>query len=142
MQILAHDAYPNKVAAKSLQAKLVSLAVLLQESDFISLHAPLLESTTNLIGETELKSMRPSAILINTSRGEVINEDALIAASNNSWISGAGLDVFSQEPLPTNHRLIHLSSCVLTPHIGARTQETVRNIGIKTAENILSVLGL
>jgi D-3-phosphoglycerate dehydrogenase len=142
MRILAYDVFQNKIAAKSLNANYVSLPELLKNSDFISMHVPLMELTINMIDESELRSMRSSAIIVNTSRGGVINEDALFKALEQGWITGAGLDVFCEEPLPKDHRLINLSNCVLTPHIGARTNETVREIGIKTAENILTILRL
>lgn len=83
--------------------------------------------------------MKSEAILINTSRGGIVDEEALCRALKENWIAGAGLDVFVDEPLPADHCLCKLSNCVLTPHIGARTHETIRHMGIETAKNILSV---
>ena len=140
MTILAYDVVVNETVASSLGTRFVPFEELLSQADIISLHLPLIDSTTNLINETSLRMMKSSAILINTSRGGIVDESALYKALKENWIAAAGLDVVCQEPLPGDHPFIQLENIVLTPHIGARTHETVRYIGICTAENILEVL--
>ena len=140
MQVFAYDVYQDEKVAKELNVSYVGKDKLLTESDFISLHIPLLPETKDFIGPNELEQMKETAILINVSRGEVVNEPALIKALENKEIAGAGLDVFCLEPLPKEHPLAKAPNTVLTPHIGARTYETIRNIGVACAKNILSVV--
>ena len=115
------------------------LDTVLKESDVVSIHVPLLPSTHHLIGKRELKLMKPSAYLINTSRGPVIDEEALIEALQNKTIAGAGLDVFEHEPkIPTP--LKNLPNVVLTPHIASSTFEARNAMAEIAAKNILAVL--
>ncbi len=123
-----------------LNSKDHSLERILQESDFISLHVPLTLKTKNLLGKREFEMMKQSAILINTSRGEVINQDDLIWALENNIITGAGLDVMTSEPLPLNSKLLTLNNVYLTPHIGSASLEARRAMSIIAAQNI--ILGL
>lgn len=97
------------------------LPELLHKSDFVLLSLPLTEETKHLIGEEELRMMKPNAYLINIARGALINENALIRALHEGWIAGAGLDVFETEPLPENSELYELSNVILTPHMAAHT---------------------
>lgn len=97
---------------------------LLAEADVVTLHVPLTPETRGLIGEAELARMRPSAVLINTSRGPVVDEAALVRALQEGRLAGAGLDVFAQEPPPPDHPLLRLENVVLTPHIGGVTRDT------------------
>lgn len=101
----------------------VDRETLFRESDVLSIHVVLSGRTRDLVGARELELMKPTAFLINTSRGPIVNESALIDALRTGAIAGAGLDVFDKEPLPTDHPLRGLSSTVLTPHIGGRTRE-------------------
>jgi lactate dehydrogenase-like 2-hydroxyacid dehydrogenase len=112
---------------------------LLREADFVSLHVPLTPSTHHLIGERELSLMKPSAILVNTSRGPVINEKALVKALKDKVIWGAGLDVYEQEPT-LEHGLSELHNVVLCPHLGSSTRETRMKMGILASDNILAAL--
>ena len=116
MNWLVHDPFvpASELAAHGFQS--VSLEVLLSESDFVSLHCPLTPSTRHLIGEGELRRMKPSAILINTSRGPVVDEPALTRALSEGWIAAAGLDVFEQEPPAADNPLLKLDNVILTPH--------------------------
>ncbi len=98
---------------------------MLAESDIVTLHVPLTPSTEKLIGAKELAQMKKSAILINTARGNVVDEEALIKALKEKQISGAGIDVFQKEPLPVDNPLTDLENVILTPHIGFVTQEAL-----------------
>lgn len=123
MRILVYDS--KAIAeddAKFYDAKLVSLDELLQNSDIITLHVPLTDETKNLIDSERIKKMKKSAVLLNFSRGEVVDEDALYEALINGKIRGAALDVFKEEP-PINSPLLKLENVVLTPHLGASTYE-------------------
>jgi phosphoglycerate dehydrogenase-like enzyme len=113
---------------------------LLAESDFVCLAVPLSQETTHLIGAKELAAMKPSAFLINISRGKVIDEKALIEALRNNAIRGAGLDVYEQEPLPTDSPLIELPSATTAPHIGSATKETRDAMAAMSADNLIQYL--
>lgn len=112
---------------------------LLEQSDFVSLHVPLTDGTHHLIGLRELKTMKPSAYLINTSRGPVVDEEALVAALREGKIAGAGLDVYENEPVLTPG-MTGLKNVVLLPHVGSATIETRTRMGLKAAENLLAGL--
>ncbi len=126
MKIVYYDEVRNGKAEKDLQVQYQPLVDLLRTSDFVSVHVPLTAETTHFIGERELRLMKETAYLINTSRGPVVDEHALCRALRESWIEGAGLDVFTQEPLPLCSPLIELENVVLTPHMGTHTVETRR----------------
>ena len=108
------------------QAQLATLKELLTHSDFISIHTVLSDRTRGLIGTNEFKLMKGSAFLINTSRGPIVDEEELLAALKSREIAGAGIDVFSNEPLDSNHELMQLNNVVITPHIGYVTKETYK----------------
>jgi lactate dehydrogenase-like 2-hydroxyacid dehydrogenase len=139
MNVLYYDQVRNKQLEEELSAKKVELNQLLEESDFVSLHVPLLPSTHHLIGEKQLKMMKKTAILINTSRGPVIDEQALVKALKNNWIFGAGLDVYEHEP-EINKELFKLENVVLQPHSASATTETRTKMASMAAENM--ILGL
>lgn len=136
MNVLYADKMQNAVLEKRLNAKKVNLKTILKKSDYISLHIPLLPSTEHLIGEKELKIMKSTAILINTSRGSVINEKALITALKEKWIFGAGLDVYENEP-SISKELRMLGNVVIQPHSASATFETRSKMAIMAAENML-----
>jgi len=117
----------QQIIPDSLNIELVDLETLLKESDFISLNVALNKETHHMIGKRELDLMKNSAILINTSRGAVINEDALIQTLLDKGIAGAGIDVFSKEPLPPDAPIRSLDNVVLTPHSAASTREALKN---------------
>ncbi|MFO7494867.1 MAG: NAD(P)-dependent oxidoreductase, partial [Desulfobacterales bacterium] len=116
-----------------------SLDALLAEADFISLHVPLTPATHHLIGAAELRRMKPSAFLINTSRGPVVDEAALVAALQAGKIRGAGLDVYENEPQMAPG-LAELDNAVLLPHVGSATWETRTRMARLAAENLLAAL--
>lgn len=140
MNVLLYDVYKNYERAKEIGAEFVELEYLLKNSDVITIHVPLLESTYHLINEEKLKLMKPTAVLINTSRGPIIDTNALVKALEEGWIAGAALDVFEEEPLPKDHPLTKLDNVVLTPHIGASTVEAQARAGIEVAEKVVKVL--
>ena len=109
---------------------------MLSESDFVTIHLVLSGRTRGLLRERELSLMKESAYLINTSRGPIVDESALVAALESGTIAGAGLDVFDVEPLPLDHKLRTLPNTVLTPHLGYVTVETYRIFYRDAVENI------
>lgn len=119
MKMIAYDPYVVSDRADQFGGGLVEMETLLKEADVVTVHVPLNEETRHMIGEREFRMMKPTAIFINTSRGPVVDEEALIEALKEKRISGAGLDVFEVEPLPTDSPLRHLDNVVLTPHIGS-----------------------
>lgn len=140
MRILYHDAIrANEAIERELGLEFAGKEQLLRESDFISLHVPLLDSTRHLIGAAELKQMKKSAILINTSRGPVVDEAALAKALDQAWIAGAGLDVFEQEP-QVHPELLKLENVVLAPHIASASIDTRREMSMLAARNAVAAL--
>lgn len=135
MNLLAHDVGQNAEFARETGARYVNLEELLRESDFVSLHVPATLQTRHIIGRPEFELMKPSAVLINTSRGEVIDEEALVNALENGKIAGACLDVYEHEP-PKDSPLLKLPNVILTPHIGASTVEAQREAALIIAEKI------
>ncbi len=121
-------------------AEYVSLDELLSASDFVTLHCPLDESTRGMIGESELRKMKPNAILVNASRGAVVDTDALARALQENWIASAALDVTDPEPLPPEHPLYALPNCFIAPHIGSATRGTRRRMAEMACENLLAGL--
>ena len=106
----------------------------------VSLHLPLRDSTRNLIGRRELALMKPSAVLVNTGRGPTLDEDALVEALRARRIAGAGLDVFSREPLPAGHPLLGLDNVVLSPHTASSTEECLVRMALMVAESVIDAL--
>lgn len=121
-------------------AKYVELDTLLRESDFLSIHANLNAESTDMMNESKLKRMKNTAFLINTSRGQVIDEKSLIKALRKKWIAGAALDVYESEPLETNSPLIKMENLVLLPHIGSATYQVRSKMSEIAAQNIIELL--
>jgi len=136
MEVLYVSRRRNEILEKELNAKKVDLHTLLKNADFVSLHVPLTSETRHLIGEKELRMMKRNAILVNTSRGAVIDEKALVKALKERWIFGAGLDVYENEP-EVNRELTKLDNVVLEPHIGSAILETRTRMAIMAAENLI-----
>lgn len=137
MKILAYDPFVSKISDDTI--KIVDLNELFKLSDFISLHVPLTENTRELINKNTIKQMKKGAIIINTARGELINEDDLYDALVKEHLFGAGLDVFIEEP-PRQSKLLELENVVLTPHIGGYTEEALEKMGLESARNLIDVL--
>src|SRR5581483_3972900 len=123
MEVIAWSQHLTLEAAAAVGARRVEKATLFRESDVVSIHLVLSERTRGLVGEPELALMKPDAYLINTSRGPIVDEAALIAALRNQRIAGAGLDVYDIEPLPGDHPLRLLPNVTLSPHLGYVTRE-------------------
>jgi len=139
MRILYHNRtrLPCQIE-QNLNATYTSLDELLRESDFVSLHCPLTPETRGIIGENEMRQMKKTAFLINTARGECVDEKALVRALRDGLLAGAGLDVFEKEP-ELAPGLIALPNVVITPHIGSATLETRTRMGTMCGENIKAV---
>ena len=118
----------------------LTLPELFHQSDFISIHVPLTPETRHLVNETTLRLMKPTAILVNTSRGPVVDTAALVRALQEGWIAAAALDVTDPEPLPPDHALFSLSNCLIVPHIGSATWNTRRRMAKLACENLLAGL--
>lgn len=140
MRVLAHHPRPSASGLADLPLELVSLDRLLAESDVISLHAPLVPDTRNLIGAPELARMKPQAILLNLSRGGIVDETALFEALSSNRIFAAATDVLIREPVHSDEPLLSLPNCIVLPHIAAMTFETQRNIALSAANQTLQCL--
>lgn len=139
MKILYNDIKPNDGFERDTGATFVDKETLLREADFISLHVPLLPTTHHLIGASEFKIMKKTAVLINTSRGPVVNEEELVAALETGEIWGAGLDVLEHEPELTPG-LAELQNVVILPHVASATIATRNNMGLMAARNIVAAM--
>ena len=139
MDLVYHDQYRNEEAERELGARYLELDELLRTSDFVSVHTPLTPETTHLIGAEELEKMKPEAVLVNTSRGPVVDEAALADALAEGRIFAAGLDVYEEEP-EVHPKLLELESVVLAPHIGSASIETRDKMAVLAAENLTAVL--
>lgn len=139
MKVLAFDTFKDEVYAKENGITYVTLEELLKESDFISLHLPLTEETRNLISYEQFKVMKPMAVLVNTARGGIIDENALLWALKEKRIWGAGIDVFEEEP-PKNSELLKMDNIVIGSHCAASTYEAIEKMGMMAAENLIECL--
>jgi D-3-phosphoglycerate dehydrogenase len=141
MKVVVYDPFIDGGTIESLGYRYQDdLKLLLQEADVISLHVPLTDRTRNMIGELELGLMKPSAVLINCARGGVVDEDALAEALQQHRIHGAGLDVFSSEPVHPNNLWVNLENVVVTAHMAGLTQEAATGVSTMAAEGVLAVL--
>lgn len=136
MRILSTTAHPGPERAERLGLEFVDLPTLLAESDILTLHVPLTATIERMIGARELAMMKPGSILINTARGRVIDEGALVEALRTRHLGGAGLDVFEHEPLPPESPLRQLDNVLLTPHIAFLTEESMDECTFTTIRNI------
>lgn len=139
MKILYHNRRPNKAFEEETGALYVDKETLLRESDYVSLHVPLTNETRHMLGEREFKMMKPNAILINTARGPVVDEKALVKALKEGWIWGAGLDVYEEEPA-VEPELLKLDNVVLLPHVGSATTSTRTKMAQMVVDNVLEAL--
>ncbi|HYE67778.1 MAG TPA: phosphoglycerate dehydrogenase [Anaerovoracaceae bacterium] len=139
MTIMAYDPYINEAYCKDNAIKASTFDEVLEQADVISLHLPLIDSTKHLINTAAFAKMKPAAILVNTSRGGIIDEDAAYYALKNGRLGGLALDAFEIEP-PTNSLLFTLNNVVATPHTGAHTAEAVENMAELSVKNLIDVL--
>jgi len=140
MRVLYSSRGPKPVLEATMGVKHVPFVDLLRQSDFVSLHAPLTAETEGLMGAAQFELMKRSAILINTARGKIVDQDALVVALRGGLIAGAALDVTDPEPLPLEHPLFSLPNVIITPHIASASMATRSRMAEMAAENILAVL--
>ncbi|MEQ9362947.1 MAG: phosphoglycerate dehydrogenase [Leptospirales bacterium] len=134
-EVLIHDLLDKRQLAKVYGARLASFDEILEISDFVSLHVPLTKLTKNMIAEPQLKRMRETAYLVNTARGELVDQRSLKAALREGAIQGAALDVFQEEP-PTDLEFLSLPNLMVTPHIGGNAAEAVRAMGFAAIDGL------
>lgn len=141
LRVLAHSPSqkPCDRAGKD-EVRFVSLDELLAESDYLTLHAALTPSSRGLLGEAQLRMMKPTAWLINTARGALVDEQALLMALREGWIAGAALDVFAEEPLPAKHPLRTLPNVLLSPHQASSSRETGERVSRAAAQAIVDLM--
>ena len=140
MNVLYYNRNRKLEAEQKYDARYCNLATLLANSDYVVLVTPLTPETFQLLGEKEFKIMKKSAILINVSRGQTVDEEALIRALQNGEIYGAGLDVFEKEPVEHDNPLLKMTNVVTVPHIGSATAKTEEEMAMRAAENLVAVL--
>jgi glyoxylate reductase len=140
VHMLYHNRRPSPVAAADVRATYVDLDTLLAESDFVSIHTPLTPETKHLINAARLQQMKPTATLINTARGEIVDQEALITALRDGTIAYAGLDVTTPEPLPADSPLLQLPNALVLPHIGSASISARDRMATMAAENLLAGL--
>jgi len=140
VELCAYDPYVSSAVFEEYMVKRVELGTLLEESDIVTVHVALTDETRHLIGEKELKKMRTDALLINASRGGVIDEKDLHRSLKEGWIGGAGLDVLEDEPLAEGNPLVLLSNVIITPHIAWYSASSVAEIQEKAAQQVAAAL--
>jgi D-3-phosphoglycerate dehydrogenase len=140
LRILAYAPRQAEVAVRAAGAIPVSLDELAREADYVSVHLPLDGKTRGLIGAELLRSMKPTAFVVNTARGGIVDQDALLRALREGWIAGAGIDVFEPERLPADHPLLAQPNLVATPHVAFYSEESVHDLEVLAAENVAAVL--
>jgi phosphoglycerate dehydrogenase-like enzyme len=140
MRVIAWSQNLTSQRANAIGAELVSKEEIFRQADIVTIHLRLSERTRGLVGRTELRLMKPTAILVNTSRGPIVDEGELAAALDEGAIAGAGIDVYSTEPLPADHPIRRAPNTVLTPHIGYVTEESYAVFYSQTVEDIVAYL--
>lgn len=141
MRVLAYDPYFDTLEAERQGVTLVELlSDMLPQCDFVSVNCPLTPATRGIIGEPELRLMKPTSYLVNTSRGGTVDADALVRALRDKWIAGAGVDCTDPEPLPDGHPLYDLENIVISPHISGGADNTLELLGVASATQALRVL--
>ncbi len=139
-QILAYDPFADESFARERNIELASMDEVIARSDFLSLHLPLLPETRGLVSQEFLAKMKKGSFLINTSRGEVVDEEALQRALGSGYLRGAGLDAFTVEPPDPANPLLHMPQVIATPHLGAQTDGATSNMGWFAMADCLAVL--
>ena len=139
-RIIAFDPFADPAFAKDHQVELATMKAVIEQADFISLHLPLLPETRNLVNDDFLSKMKRGSFLINTSRGEVVDEVALLKAIQRGHLKGAGLDAFTVEPPDPRNPLLNLPQVIATPHLGAQTDGATSNMGWFAMRDCLAVL--
>lgn len=140
IKVVAYDPFMPPEVAKNLEVELLDLNKVFEVSDFVSVHAPLMDSTKGMISDDQFKKMKNEAFIINTARGPVIDEAALIRALEAGQIAGAGLDVTEVEPIDKDNPLLRMENVIITPHIAWYSEESELELKRKTAKNVADVL--
>jgi phosphoglycerate dehydrogenase-like enzyme len=140
MRLLAYDPYVTSEAAKKVGVKLLSLQKVLEEADFVTIHTVLSEETRGLISAKELALMKPAAYLINTSRGPVVDQKALIDALVSGRISGTALDVFEEEPIGMDNPLLKLGNVITTPHYAGNSREALEATSLRVSQETAKMI--
>ncbi len=140
MKVIAYDPFISDAAAAKLDVERVSLDDLLARSDVISVHVPRTKDTAGMLGARAFSKVRPGVLLVNASRGGIVDEAALLEALNDGRVGGAALDVFDQEPPRADHPLVHHDRVICTPHLGASTEQAQVNVSIAVAEQVRDYL--
>lgn len=140
MQIIVYDPFISENALPSGVKKVDTLKQLVQKVDIVSVHCPLTKETNHLLGEEELSNMKPNAYLVNTARGGIVDETALIKALERGLIAGAALDTFAQEPLSADSPLLKLDNVIVTPHIAGNAQESFVRMGVTAVKLAFQIL--
>jgi D-3-phosphoglycerate dehydrogenase len=141
MKVLSFDPFVRPELFHKHRVRSVSLDEILEQSDVLSVHVPLTPETRNLIGPKEIGKMRPHAILINTARGGIVNESALLEALASGKLAGAGLDVFAQEPPSKDNPLFGLANVILTPHVACFSETSMDEMHTRAIQHVVDVLG-
>lgn len=140
MRVLYNDPHRNPELEEELGLLYTSFDNLLKRADFVTIHTPLVPETHHLVDESALRRMKRTAILINAARGEIVDSDALVRALEEGWIARAALDVTDPEPIPADHPLVGMDSCIVVPHIGSATVTARNRMAEMAAENLLAGL--
>ena len=140
LRILAYAPSRPDDEVRATGAEPVSLDELAREADFVSVHLPLTDETRGLVGERFLRSMKPTAFVVNTARGGIVDQDALLRALEENRIGGAGIDVFEPERLPDDHALLAQENLIATPHVAFYSEESVHDLELLAAENVAAIL--
>jgi D-3-phosphoglycerate dehydrogenase len=140
LEVMAFDPYLDEAHIGAHGARKVDLTTLLARADFVSIHAPLTPQTRGLIGEAELRAMKPTACLINTARGPIVQEAAVARGLREGWIAGAALDVLEYEPPAADHPMLSLDNVILTPHVAFYSEESLQELQRKASEEVARVL--
>ena len=140
LRVIGSDPQAEQPGFDPGEASIVPFETLLSEADYVSIHVPLTPETRHLFGEHTFRLMKPDAVLVNTSRGGVVDTDALVRALREGWIAGAALDVLEEEPIPAGHPLLELANCVLTPHAAWYSEDAFVELKTKAAEEAAAVL--
>lgn len=140
MRILYHSRTRRPALEKRYRMQFLDLDALLREADFVTLHAPLTPETQHMINEAALQGMKPTAVLVNTARGPLVNQTALYHALKEGWIAAAALDVTDPEPMPAGDPLMTLENCIVTPHIASASVATRSKMALLAAEQLVQAL--
>ena len=137
IKILVYDPYASKGSADEIGVSLVSSEQVFKQADIISANAPLTDETYHIINENSISLMKDGVLIVNTSRGALIDESALVSALKSGKVGGAALDVFEEEPFSDTSKLLSLKNVILTPHVAWRSAEAVRDLKLEVTGNII-----